>query len=340
MTEPAAYPDPGELPVVDWVPKGLIDVDHQYQRPEDTARAAKIASSFSWAKFGAVVLVPDGDRYKVIDGQHRVSAAKLHPLVDHLPAVIMPAVKGVAAEATSFIGINAERKAVQGLELYHARLAAGDEDARTIANVAAKAGVSVPRYPGAKNPRETIAVSVLQAIIGRHGAMRARECLETLAKAEVAPITANHLKAVEHLMFDDEFAGWLDLDELASTIKTMGAAAETEAARFSATHCVPRWKGLANVLFAKCRKRRTPVANAAPAPAKAAETKTVETFPAAKAARKAVPSQLRPLLRPDIAQRAAEMVARNVPLPRANVTGSIMGDPEPGRSALDQRKAS
>jgi hypothetical protein len=159
--------------------------------------------------------------------------------------------------------------------------------------------------------------------------MRARQYLEILANAELAPITGNQIKAIELLMTDDEFAGWIDPEELTSTISGLGTMADTEAKRFAATHCVPTWKGLANVWFQKARKRRTPVkeqpsAAAVPAPIKARAGSA--------------------LVRPHVAQRAAKVVMRTITphhLPTAgNVTASVMGDPEPGRSALDQRRSS
>jgi hypothetical protein len=257
MTEAPTFPNPGELPVVDWIAKDLIDVDHAYQRPEDAARAEKIARSFSWSKFGAIVVVPkDGGRYAVIDGQHRAAAAKLHPLVDNLPAVIMPTVQGVVAEAASFIGLNADRKAVSGLELYHAKLAAGDEDSQTIDQVVQRAGVRIPKHPGDYKPRDTVAVGAIQAAIGRRGAMRARQYLEILAKSDLAPISATHIKAVEHLLTADEFGGVIEGEDLTATILAMGAAAEAEAKMFSATHRCPAWKGLASVWFQRCKRRR------------------------------------------------------------------------------------
>lgn len=341
------FPDPGELPVVDWVSKHLLDVDPAYQRPEDKARAEKIARGFSWSKFGAVVLVPrEGGRYAIVDGQHRAAAALLHPLVDNLPAVIMPTVKGASAEAASFIGINAERRGVNGLEMYHARLAALDEDAQTVKAVLDRAGVSVPRHPGTKAVRETIAVNVVAAIVGRRGAMRARQFLDILVKAECAPITANQLKAVELLSTAAEFAGTFDDDDLAATIKSMGEAAETEARRFAATHCVPQWKALGSVWFQKVRKRRAPAPSTAPERmhvGKIAAPARHEAQPSAAGTGRASAGTAAP------PRTAAEVAAAKVIpadltslLPRApmrtSVTASISGDPEPGRSALDQRR--
>lgn len=334
LPENPAFPDPGELPVVDWISKDVINVDASYQRGEDMARAEKIARAFSWSKFGAVVVVPREDgRYAIIDGQHRMLAAKMHPLVDNLPAVIMPAVKGTAAEATSFIGLNAERKAVSGLELFHARRAAGDEDAETIDQVLARAGVTVPRYPAAKyQPGETIAVNVVHSLINRRGAMRAREYLQILA--ECAPITANQIKATELLMTDPEFAGWLDPEELTATVKSMGAMADAEAKRFAATHCVATWKGLANVWFQKCKKRRHRVEPSA-APTVRSERKVGQ-----EPASGEIPHIASSADRPQISTpppRHRTFVPNTIPAAR-NVTASICGDPEPGRSALDQRK--
>jgi hypothetical protein len=340
------FPDPGELPVIDWISKHLVDVDPSYQRPEDKARAEKIAKRFSWSKFGAIVVVPrEGGRYAVVDGQHRAAAAILHPLVDHLPAVIMPAVKGASAEAASFIGINGERRAVSGLEMFHARLAAGDEDALTVKGVLDRAGVTVPRHPSAAAQRETIAVSVVQAIVGRRGAMRARQFLDVLVKAECAPITGNALKAVELLSTAAEFAGTFADDDLAETINTMGEAAETDARRFAETHGLPMWKALANVWYQRVRKRRAPAKAPSPAP------KAPIRAPAAAPAQQPVPVAGRATSSAVAAQArsAAELAAaRAVPADVSNLLNRggagrapipMHGDPAPGRSALDQRKA-
>ncbi len=41
MTE-QTYRDPGEVPVIDWLDKTLIDIDPTYQRSLDEARVQKI----------------------------------------------------------------------------------------------------------------------------------------------------------------------------------------------------------------------------------------------------------------------------------------------------------
>lgn len=250
-------PDPGEVPVLDWLDPDLIHVDPLYQRPLDESRVDAILKGFSWRSFGALVVVPqDGGNYHVTDGQHRLEAAKRHPSVTHVPAVIVKA-EDIQSEAQVFVSINKNRKNVSALELFFAGLAAGDEDALTILQVCQRAGVRIPKFPGSGfKVRECIAVGAIQAVINRRGAMRARQYLEILANAELAPITATHIKATEFLMTDPEFGGVIEGPDLTATILAMGGAAEAEAKRFAATHCCPVWKGLASTWFQRCRKRR------------------------------------------------------------------------------------
>lgn len=255
MTE--SYPDPGDVPALDWIDVGLIDVDPLYQRPVDPVRVSTIANGFNWRSFGALVVVPVKDgRYHATDGQHRLEAAKAHPKVTHVPCVIVQA-ENIQSEASIFVEINASRKNVSALELFFAKLAADDDDALTIRQVCERAGVRIPKYPSAGfRPGDCVAIAALQALIGRRGAMRARQYLELLAKARLAPITATHIKATEHLMTDPEFGGSVEAEDLTATILAMGGTDEVEAKRFAATHCCPVWKGLASTWFQKTRKRR------------------------------------------------------------------------------------
>jgi hypothetical protein len=293
-------PDPGEPPVLDWIDKDLIDADPLYQRPLDVARVETLLAGFSWRSFGALVIVPQTDgRYHVTDGQHRLAAAKRHPKVSLVPAIIVKA-EDVPAEAGIFVAVNRNRKNVSALELFFAQLAAGDDTAEAVLQVCQTAGVRIPKHPGAYRPGDSIAVGAIQALLASVGPTRAIAYLRALT--DFAPITAMHIKAVEHLMTDPEFRDSLALDDLATAVKSMGKAAETEAKRFAATHCVSTWKGLASTWFQKSRKRRAPPRPVEPA----ASFTTIVPH--------AIPSQ-------------------------RNVTKSVMGDPEPGRSALDQRRA-
>jgi len=336
-------PDPGEVPVLDWIDKTLITVDPLYQRPLDTERAATIARSFSWRSFGALVVVPAGDGYHVTDGQHRLEAAKLHPKVTHVPAVIVQA-ETIQSEAGMFVDINKNRKNVSALELFFAELAAETGNATETLKAAQAAGIRIPKHPGNYRPNDTVAVGVLQTLVSTYAGERVQMILTTVAAADFKPISAAQIKAVECLLTDPEFAPQIDSDDLAAMLKTVGTTLDGEARRFAATHCTPFWKALASTWFQKCRKRRQP------AKVPSAEVKAPSSAPAARPAPVSKPAPAapaspaspapRPLVRPEIAAKAAELAARRSPLPRQNVTAAVLGDPPAGRSALDQRRTS
>lgn len=101
-----------------------------------------------------------------------------------------------------------------------------------------------------------MAVAVIGSLVKRFGAEASR-VLAVLAGANLAPIQANQIKAVELLLTAVEF-GEPDPTDITKAIVSGGADAEKEAKVFAATHGVPVWRGLAAVWFKKMPKRRKP----------------------------------------------------------------------------------
>lgn len=251
------FRDPGEVPVLDWIDKGLIGIDPTYQRGLDEARVQRILDWFAWDSFGAVVIAPAADgRFHCTDGQHRLEAAKRHPNVTVVPAIIIHAT-GVQAEAENFVTLNKDRKNPTPLDIYWAELAAKDPEAVTASQVAERAGVTILRYLAGSTkyqPGNTMAIGGLRALIDRRGAMKARQILE-LVKS-LAPISANHLKAAEALLIDPEFTQDVETSDLAETIARLGNTIELEANAFAETHRMPKWRAWASLWFRKTRKKR------------------------------------------------------------------------------------
>ncbi|MBN9335289.1 DUF6551 family protein [Devosia sp.] len=258
MTE-TEFRDPGEVPVIDWLDKNLIDIDPTYQRGLDEARVQKIVDWFAWDSFGAIVVAPaEEGRYHAIDGQHRLEAAKRHPKVDLLPAVIIVG-RGLVAEAETFVNVNGARKNVSPLEMYWAQLTAGDPEAETVKQVCERAGVKLLRYPGSNGKyavSETVAIAALRGLIDKRGAMKSRKLLEVLVAAELKPITAIQIKAAALLAFDPEFAEHLEPEAISEAMRGAALAIEGEANAFAATHRLPKTKAFASVWFKRCRKKR------------------------------------------------------------------------------------
>ena len=72
----------------------------------------------------------------------------------------------------------------------------------------------------------------------------------------MAPVTASFLKAVEAILFAQEFAGAVAAEDVATTIRAMGPQAEKEAIVFAVAQRLPRWRALAAILFRNTRKVR------------------------------------------------------------------------------------
>lgn len=322
-------PDPGEVPALDWIDKTLITVDPLYQRPLDADRAKTIARAFSWRSFGALVVVPSGNGYHVTDGQHRLEAAKVHPKITHVPAVIVQA-ETIQAEAGMFVDINRLRKNVSALELFFAELAAETGTAGEVLQVANAAGIRIPKHPGNFKPNDTIAVSALHALVSTYATERVQTILETVAAGSFKPVTANQIKAVEHLLTDPEFSRQIVHEDLAAHLAAVSTSLDGEAKRFAATHGITFWKALASTWFQKCKKRRQP---AQPGLQENPRSTALPKSPASNGLPK------NPLPKPAPIMPARTIVPHSIPTQR-NVTASVCGDPPAGRSALDQRKAS
>ena len=164
-----------------------------------------------------------------------------------------------AARAKAFVGHNRDRVAITPMQLHYSAIAAGDENALTLHQVAGRAGVKILRSPpggGQYKPRETVAVQGCLSLCNRRGAMGARKVLEVCANAEMAPISDAAVKAIDLLLYGDEYKDTVAPEDLTSTIMKLGDAALREAKVFAQAHRVPIWRGLAVVLYRNTRKQR------------------------------------------------------------------------------------
>lgn len=257
MTE-GQFRNPGEVPDIDWLDPELLDVDEAYQRRADQARIDKMVEWFDWRSFGALVVAPrDGGRYAVVDGQHRALAAKAHPMVRLVPCVIIRAA-GTPEEASAFIGLNKDRRAISALDGFWASIAAGEHDAVRIKEMAGRAGIEILRHPASRaeyGPAQTVAAGAIGALLAKHGDRKTLAILEQLAKGRLAPVTSQHLRAAELLLSDAEFEE-IDPETLWLAIDGSRATIDADAREFAATHRVPVWRAIASTWFRKARKRR------------------------------------------------------------------------------------
>lgn len=259
--EPIAIPT--DRPEVTWIDPRELLVDEAYQRnlsERSIALIRRIAAGWDWRRFKAPNCAWTADGLEVIDGQHTAIGAACREDVPEIPVLITEA-KEQADRAAAFIGLNRDRVGITATQLHAAAVTAGDADAMAIEKACAAHGIVVLKsQPGAGKfrPRETMAVAAIGALVKRDDQIAA-QVLRALAEADLAPIQANHIKAVELLLTDPEF-GEPSAADVTKAIVAVGVDAEKEARLFGATHRVPLWRGLTSVWFKKMLRRRRPVA--------------------------------------------------------------------------------
>lgn len=242
---PEFAPDLGPRPELAWVLLDRIAITGGYQRQISDKRGQrivrKIAAEFDWRKFQAPTLARlesagFGPEFALVDGQHRIAAARLHPEIDEVPCYIVDA-PDAAAQAALFVGINRDRVNMSVLALHYANLVAGDEKAQAIAALCAAAGVEVCRYPKQKKflrPPETVAVGTIYSMAATYGpapTKRALTLIRTSWPERPGQISADMIKALSLICRTGQFTDRrLSVALLDATAESLTARAARRAA--------------------------------------------------------------------------------------------------------------
>lgn len=262
-----AHTPPTGEPIFERVNPCDLLVDEAYQRdlsPKSIALIKKIVAEWDWRRFKPPVVAFADHGLQIIDGQHTAIAAACHPGVDKIPVMVVEAPE-LAARANAFIGHNRDRLQVSAMQLHHAAVAAGDELATTIEQVCKRAGVTLVRSAyGSRQWKvgETQAINAVRSLVDKHSAQKARQILEALVWAGLAPIAAHDVKAAEMLFTVADYVDQLEPiadgggTDVANAIMALGDGADKEARVFAAAQCVPYWRALGVTWFKKARKRR------------------------------------------------------------------------------------
>lgn len=170
-------PSFGRVPKLEWISISALVVDQQYQR-EITNVGRKnirhIAENFNWSMFTTVMVAPiGGDRYAIVDGQHRTTAAALCG-IEKVPCEVIEAVRG--EQAAAFRAVNANTTRPHTVQLFHASVTAGEPAVLKVVEVCTRAGVRIARSLGQLRDYETFCVGAIGKGIQRHG-----EAVVTLA---------------------------------------------------------------------------------------------------------------------------------------------------------------
>lgn len=170
IQRPSSFGKPAKL---EWLSIQQLVIDPEYQReitPQGRSNVRRIAGAFSWSMFAPVIVASVGsNKFAIIDGQHRTTAAALCG-IEKVPCAIIEAKRG--EQAAAFKAINGNITRLSSIQIHHAAVAAGDASAQRIDKVCKTAGVVVLRYPKPHNTiasGETMAVGALRRVLDTFG---------------------------------------------------------------------------------------------------------------------------------------------------------------------------
>lgn len=181
-------PQRGTLPVLQYCPPAQLAIDPLYQRQLDQRSQQliwRIAAGWDWNLFQPLVVArrPDGELF-VVDGQHRLEAAKLRGDIQQLPCVIFSS-SAAADEAEVFVKLNQERRPLTAFALYNAALATGDPVVTALAEIFRDTGWAIVGTADTKTlkPGELNCVGRIRRLHAQHGDRLTRMVLTVLARA-------------------------------------------------------------------------------------------------------------------------------------------------------------
>lgn len=182
-------PPLGRMPVLQFLRPEELAIDSSYQRSiesgDSQALIRRIAQHWNWDLCLPLVVArrADGALY-VIDGQHRLAAARLRRDIQMLPSVVVE-YASAADEAASFVHLNQQRRPLGKLDLFKAAVASGDPQACAILEAMKDAGLSVAPHltAAAWKPGMIGNIGGIESAWRNAGPTAATEALHALATA-------------------------------------------------------------------------------------------------------------------------------------------------------------
>lgn len=248
-------------PYVEWGDPRDLWVDDEYQR-DPTERSLKLVrrvagGTWDWSTFHppsvTIRIVDDVERRVILDGQHTAIMAVTRG-VARIPWLVSKTTDQ-QDRAKAFVGQNMDRTGLTTLNKHKARIAAGDEDALTVEQVCARAGVKLWGYRREEwDPCDSMAVGAIYRLVERRFAVHARKVLDVCVSAQLTPITPADIYAVEALLYDDAFEGIVTPETLVDILLTDITLAR-DASAFAHEKRVPYWRGLTAELYKRAKRR-------------------------------------------------------------------------------------
>lgn len=177
----------GERAELCLLPLDRLVVDERYQRAigrQGRPNVLRILAGFDWRKFTPVVVTPVGDGFfAVIDGQHRATAALMHPSIDMVPCMVIRVSPSEAAAC--FAAINGVVTKISAGQIWKARVRSGESTAKALNEVleAAEVRILAHKTPGYEYRKgDTLAVGTLEKAFTTYGGDVLRTALQAVTQ--------------------------------------------------------------------------------------------------------------------------------------------------------------
>lgn len=181
----------GRMPTLQFCRPAELHIDPSYQRSTADAGSHKliqrIAEKWNWDLCQPLVVSRRRtfiDQLFVIDGQHRLQAARLRGDIDQLPCVILNC-DDAAQEAEAFVQLNASRKPLKRLDVFRASVQSGSPAAQQIMAAIEAAGLQLAPHDRTDKykPGWIACTGAMEDCLKRHGPLALEVALSVLAQA-------------------------------------------------------------------------------------------------------------------------------------------------------------
>jgi hypothetical protein len=201
---------PGPAPTLRWIPISDLCIDPLYQAPMTgigRRDVQRIAQAFSWSCFAPVVVAPLGtDKFAIIDGQRRTAAAALLGF-QSVPCQVVAADR--EQQVLAHRAINRGSGSASRMARHAAAVAASDARALELADICARTGVELLRYPVPLDRQaagQTMAVGALTQCLRRYGEntlITALQCVTQTTNNQPGVLSARMIKALCAVLHGD-----------------------------------------------------------------------------------------------------------------------------------------
>jgi len=138
----------GSLKMLD---KHILRIEVAYQRNLNDQRVLALARSWSWVACGTITVAYRNGKYYVVDGQHRVMAARQRSDIQLMPCIVFDT-RSLKEEAVGFYNANVNRTPLKAVEKLPSLIVQGDAAAILVQRLIEESG----RLPGRPSGPNTV----------------------------------------------------------------------------------------------------------------------------------------------------------------------------------------